>query len=70
MDAINKDRLLRETFAARLARGLNADDYAAICADPEQPSLFERALSESRPTLTVLADPLNMPEPGEPSELG
>ncbi|HEY3253833.1 MAG TPA: 3'-5' exonuclease, partial [Polyangiaceae bacterium] len=35
-------RLLRETFAARLARGLRAEDFAAICAPPEQPSLFER----------------------------
>jgi DNA polymerase elongation subunit (family B) len=50
-------RLLRVTFAARLARGLAPDDFAAICADPEQPSLFERALAESRPTLTVLAHP-------------
>jgi DNA polymerase, archaea type len=56
-------RLLRETFAARLARGLTPDDFAAICADPEQPSLFERALGDARPTLTVLTDPLTMPEP-------
>lgn len=52
-------RLLRETFAARLARGLSIEDFAAIFADPEQPSLFERALSEARPRLTVLADPLD-----------
>ncbi|MEP7049509.1 MAG: ribonuclease H-like domain-containing protein [Pseudomonadota bacterium] len=50
-------RLLRVTFAARLARGLAPEDFAAICADPEQPSLFERALAQSRPTLTVLAQP-------------
>jgi DNA polymerase, archaea type len=50
-------RLLRDTFAARLARGLHPDDYAAICAAPEQPSLFERALGESRPVLTILNDP-------------
>jgi DNA polymerase, archaea type len=50
-------RLLRETFAARLARGLSADDFAAICAAPEQPSLFERSLSDARPVLTVLRDP-------------
>jgi DNA polymerase elongation subunit (family B) len=58
-------RLLRETFAARLARGLDPDDFAAICADPSQPSLFERTLREARPKLTVLSDPLNMPENGE-----
>ena len=51
-------RLLRETFAARLARGLHPDDFAAICAAPEQPSLFERSLAEARPVLTVLGNPL------------
>jgi DNA polymerase elongation subunit (family B) len=51
-------RLLRETFAARLARGLRPDDFAAICAAPEQPSLFERSLEDARPVLTILADPL------------
>jgi DNA polymerase, archaea type len=51
-------RLLRETFAARLARGLHPDDFAAICAAPEQPSLFERSLEGSRPVLTVLREPL------------
>ncbi|HYQ30370.1 MAG TPA: hypothetical protein VER04_24240, partial [Polyangiaceae bacterium] len=50
-------RLLRETFAARLARGLRADDFAAICAAPEQPSLFERSLADARPILTILGDP-------------
>jgi DNA polymerase elongation subunit (family B) len=54
-------RVLRETFVARLARGLAPEDFEAICADPEQPSLFERSLRNARPTLTVLADPLNMP---------
>jgi len=51
-------RLLRDTFAARLARGLSADDFAAICAAPEQPSLFERSLIGERPVLTVLQNPL------------
>ena len=51
-------RLLRDTFAARLARGLSADDFAAICADPGQPSLFDKPLRDARPVLTVLADPL------------
>jgi hypothetical protein len=55
-------RVLRETFAARLARGLHPDDFAAICADPEQPSLFEADLQGARPTLTVLSDPLEMAE--------
>ena len=55
-------RVLRETFAARLARGIEAEDFAAIIADPEQPSLFERPLRDARPTLTILADPREMPE--------
>jgi len=55
-------RVLRETFAARLARGLAAEDFLAICANPEQPSLFERSLEQARPTLTVLADPLQISE--------
>ncbi|HYQ00615.1 MAG TPA: ribonuclease H-like domain-containing protein [Polyangiaceae bacterium] len=50
-------RLLRDTFAARLARGLSPDDFAAICAAPEQPSLFERSLTEARPVLTILSNP-------------
>ena len=50
-------RLLRETFAARLARGLSLEDFAAICADPAQPCLFERQLGDSRPVLTLLEDP-------------
>jgi len=53
-------RLLRETFAARLARGLSADDFAAICAAPEQPSLFERSLEHARPVLTILGDPTTL----------
>ena len=51
-------RLLRDTFAARLARGLSPDDFAAICAAPEQPSLFERSLADARPVLTILGNPL------------
>lgn len=61
-------RLLRVTFAARLARGLAPEDFAAICADPAQPSLFERALAKSRPTLSVLADPRAMHPPGAPPD--
>ncbi|HET7543705.1 MAG TPA: DNA polymerase domain-containing protein [Polyangiaceae bacterium] len=52
-------RLLRDTYAARLARGLSPDDFAAICAAPEQPSLFERSLAEARPVLTILENPFS-----------
>jgi DNA polymerase, archaea type len=51
-------RLLRETYGARLARGLSPEDFAAVCAAPEQPSLFERPLSRAKPVLTVLSDAL------------
>jgi len=47
-------RVLRETFAARLARALTADDFAAVFADPAQPSLFAPRLADVRAILTVL----------------
>ncbi len=34
-------RLLRDTFASRLARAFDADGWSIVFADPEQPSLFE-----------------------------
>jgi DNA polymerase elongation subunit (family B) len=49
-------RLLRETFAARMARALTPEDFAAVFADPGQPSLFEPSLTNVRPLLTVLSD--------------
>ncbi len=48
-------RLLRDTFAARLARAFDPDDHAAVFADPHQLSLFARPLSEIRPILTPTA---------------
>jgi DNA polymerase elongation subunit (family B) len=50
-------RLLRDTFAARLARALSQEDFAALCADPEQLSLFDRPLRDARPILTCVAAP-------------
>ncbi|MET0342115.1 MAG: DNA polymerase domain-containing protein [Polyangiales bacterium] len=47
-------RLLRDTFASRLARALTPLDYEAVVADPAQLSLFARSLEEARPILTVL----------------
>jgi DNA polymerase, archaea type len=47
-------RLLRETFASRLARGMRAVDFADVVADPRQGSLFEAGLGEAKPILTVL----------------
>jgi DNA polymerase, archaea type len=50
-------RLLRDTFAARLSRALSDRDFAALCADPEQLSLFAHELRSARPILTRLAGP-------------
>jgi DNA polymerase I len=56
-DAEHYVRQLRESFASRLARGLAPEDFEAIVADPDRPSLFERPLGASRPILTVLQTP-------------
>jgi hypothetical protein len=44
-------RVLRETFAARLARALAPADFAAVFADPDQPSLFDPLIAAMRPIL-------------------
>jgi DNA polymerase elongation subunit (family B) len=66
-DADHYVRLLRDTFAARLARAFAPDDLAAVFADPHQLSLFARPLSEIRPVLTATtppaADPAGSAEP-------
>ena len=49
--------LLRETFAARLARAFTPDDFATLFADPEQPSLFAPPIEDIQPALTPLLDP-------------
>ncbi len=50
-------RQLQTSFASRLARGLAPEDYEAIVADPDRPSLFQRSLAASRPILSVLQEP-------------
>jgi hypothetical protein len=50
-------QLLRDTFAARLARALTPQDFAAVFADPNQPSLFEPSLTTMRTVLTRLVEP-------------
>jgi DNA polymerase I len=51
-------QLLRDTFAARLQRALDPEDFATVFADPSQPSLFAPSLLHARPILTRLAAPL------------
>jgi len=50
-------RQLQTSFASRLARGLEPEDFEAIVADPDRPSLFQRQLAASRPILSVLQEP-------------
>ena len=44
--------VLRDTFAARLARAFAPEDYAAVFADPDQLSLFDDSLATTRTVLT------------------
>ena len=50
-------RQLSNSFASRLARGVTVEDFEAIVADPDRPALFTRQLADSRPILSVLAEP-------------
>ncbi|MGH7626714.1 MAG: DNA polymerase II, partial [Gemmatimonadaceae bacterium] len=50
-------RLLRTSWAQRLARAFLPADFAAVFADPDQFSLFTPALQTIRPVLTELARP-------------
>jgi DNA polymerase elongation subunit (family B) len=45
-------RLLRETFAARLAKAFAPDDFAALFGDTERPSLFAPPVESVRALLT------------------
>jgi DNA polymerase I len=60
-DAEHYVRHLASAFASRLARGLLAEDFEAIVADPDRPSLFARPLHGSRPILSVLTEPAVTP---------
>jgi DNA polymerase elongation subunit (family B) len=50
-------RVLRDNFAARLARALRPADFAAVFADPEQLSLFAPSIQTMRPVLDQLPGP-------------
>ena len=47
--------LLRDTYAARLARAFAPADFAAVFADPGQPSLFTTDVGRIHPVLTRMA---------------
>jgi len=44
-------RVLRESFASRLARAFRPEDFATVFDDPEQPSLFSGSLASIEPVL-------------------
>ena len=48
-------RLLRDTFAARLARAFRMEDFDEVFADAAQPSLFASTIDTIRPVLTSIA---------------
>jgi len=50
-------RLLRESYAARLARAFSEEGFRALFDDPDQPSLFSRIDAFARPRLTALLPP-------------
>jgi hypothetical protein len=47
-------RVLRDSYASRMARALAPADYAAVFADADQLSLFAEPLERVRPILTVV----------------
>ncbi|MBK8648503.1 MAG: ribonuclease H-like domain-containing protein [Gemmatimonadetes bacterium] len=47
-------RVLRETYAARLQRAFAPGDFAAVFADPEQPSLWSTSLAGVQAVLTPM----------------
>ncbi|HEX2202574.1 MAG TPA: ribonuclease H-like domain-containing protein [Longimicrobium sp.] len=51
-------RVLRDSFAVRLARALAPSDFAAVFADPDQLSLFAPPTSAMRPVLVARPGPL------------
>jgi DNA polymerase elongation subunit (family B) len=56
-------RVLRETFAERLSRALTPEAFAAIVADPVQPSLFDDCLPSSTPVLSAARAAPGTPAP-------
>ena len=48
-------RLLRETYAERLARAFTPEDFCVVFADPDQLSLFTPSVEAIRPILTHLS---------------
>ncbi len=45
-------RILREMYAARLARAFTAEDFATVFAEPDQLSLFPASIGSIHSVLT------------------
>lgn len=56
-DVDHYSRVLRDTYAARMARAFTPEDFAAVFADPDQPSLFPSSLATAQAILTTASDP-------------
>jgi DNA polymerase elongation subunit (family B) len=56
-------RLLRETYAERLARAFTPEDFSLVFADPDQLSLFSPSVESIRPVLVQLPGGLAEPAP-------
>lgn len=52
-DVEHYTRVLRDSFAVRLARAFTHEDFAAVFADPDQPSLFQPPITAIRSVLTL-----------------
>lgn len=57
-DVAHYASVLRNTFAARLARAFSAADFAELFADPEQLPLFASDFASIRPVLRRLGSPI------------
>jgi DNA polymerase elongation subunit (family B) len=57
-DVDHYGRLLRDTFAARLARALTPTDFAAVFADPDQLNLFAPSTDAMHPVLVARPQPV------------
>jgi DNA polymerase I len=56
-DVEHYERLLRDTFAARLVRAFSPRDFATLFGSPDQLSLFASPIEAIRPVLTTLHAP-------------
>jgi DNA polymerase I len=52
-DVDHYTRVLRDSFAVRLARAFTHEDFAAVFADPDQPSLFQPPIAAIHSILTL-----------------